>query len=426
MTRIQQPMKKPWKILISAYACKPKIGSEGGVGWSTVRELARHCQEVWLITRKDNHPSIEAELQLNPLPELKVYYYDLPQWLIWWRKERTVVYLHYYFWQLGIYFAARNLHSQEKFDLIHHVTYGRYCYPVFLALLPVPFIWGPVGGGEVAPKGFWKNFDRQGKLHELLRSLSCRIGEFDPFVKLTAKRSAMILVCTRETSDRVTKLGAKRVKQILGQTGIDREDWEILEKHTISPNHNPIRFISIGRLLHWKGFDLGLRAFARANIPESEYWIVGDGSQRSQLETLVRELGIVNKVKFLGELSRHQTLEILGTSSVLIHPSLHDFSPTVCIEAMAAGKPVICLDLGGPAVQITDTSGFKVKARNAGEAITGICEAMQKLAVNREMVSTMAIAAKTRAREEYTWDIKGLSIVRLYEEVLHREVLTHA
>ena len=47
---------------------------------------------------------------------------------------------------------------------------------------------------------------------------------------------------------------------------------------------------------------------------------------------------------------------------MLIHPSLHDSGGWVCLEAMAAGRPVICLDLGGPGLQVTEKTGIKVKA----------------------------------------------------------------
>ena len=60
----------------------------------------------------------------------------------------------------------------------------------------------------------------------------------------------------------------------------------------------------MGRLLHWKGFHLGLRAFAQANLPNTEYWIVGDGPQWHHLQTLASDLGIAKKVKFWGRLPR--------------------------------------------------------------------------------------------------------------------------
>ena len=80
--------------------------------------------------------------------------------------------------------AARKLHQQVRFDVVHHVTFVKYTMPSFMALLPVPFVWGPVGGGETTPSGFWWSFSLRGKVFEIFRVLARRLGEFDPFVRL--------------------------------------------------------------------------------------------------------------------------------------------------------------------------------------------------------------------------------------------------
>lgn len=419
MTDIQTPNNiENCKILISAYACRPNTGSEPGVGWNMARELAKHY-EVWVITREDNRLTVEAELASKPVANLHFLYYDLPLWLRWWKQEQRGVHLHYYLWQIGAYFVAQKLHHKIGFDLGHHVTYGRYCAPSFLALLPVPFIWGPVGGGESAPDSFWHDFSFRGKIYEILRNLSCWIGERDPFVRLTAQRSTIAIVATSETSARLSTLGAKRIENIFGQTGLNQQELAQLEKNAVLLLDTPMRFASIGRLLHWKGFHLGLRAFAQANLEKSEYWIIGDGPERERLESLTNELGIANQVHFWGQLPRENTLRTLGECHALVHPSLHDFSPTICLEAMAAGRPVICLDLGGPATQVTQETGLKIPADTPEQAVYGLAEAMTYLANNVELRVSMGQAGQKRVSETYGWETKGKFLTNLYEEVLN-------
>lgn len=409
---------KNMKILVSAYACRPKMGSEPGVGWNLVQELAQRGEDVWIITRQDNQPSIEAELSKMKVSGLNFIYHDLPSWARWWNRGQTALYFHYYFWQIGAYFRAKKLHEQIGFDLVHHVTYGRYCFPSFLSLLPIPFVWGPLGGGEAAPKSFWSDFNWRGKVYESLRDWSRWIGERDPFVKMTAKKSAVAIVCTSETAECVTALGAKRIERILGQTGVNKQDIAQFERYAVSHDQAPIRFISMGRLLHWKGFHLGLRAFAAAKLEHGEYWIIGEGPERQRLETLAQELGISERVRFLGSLPREEALRILGGSCALIHPSLHDFSPTVCIEAMAASRPVICLNLGGPAFQITEETGFKISSNNPENAVKGMAKAIVCLAQDPELRSKMGQAGQKRVSELYDWEIKAKSLVELYEDIL--------
>ncbi len=86
----------------------------------------------------------------------------------------------------------------------------------------------------------------------------------------------------------------------------------------------PFRLISIGRLLHWKGFHLGLQAFARLakQSPDSEYWIVNEGPEMERLKQLVQRLGISEKVVFWGRLPRLADVhDKLAQSDVLVHPS---------------------------------------------------------------------------------------------------------
>lgn len=413
----EAPSQKPLNLLLSVYACRPDKGSEPGVGWNMAKELAKH-HRVWAITRADNRAAIEAELAQHPIANLTILYHDLPVWARWWKTETRGVHLHHYLWQIGAFFEARTLHAQVTLDLVHHVTYGRYSAPSFLSLLPIPFIFGPVGGGESAPLPFWQDFNLKNKRYELLRSLARWTGERDPFVRATVKRSQAAIVATPETSQRLERLGAPRIERICGQTGINQTELAKLQQLPPISSDRPIKFISIGRLLHWKGFHLGLRAFAQANLEHSEYWLVGDGSERLQLEALAVQLNIREKVRFFGNLPRAETLDKLGQCDTLVHPSLHDFSPTVCLEGMAAGRPVICLDIGGPATQITTATGFKVAARTPEQAVADIAIVMQKLAASPQLRTRMGIAGQQRVAELYSWNSKGDFVNQLYQDVL--------
>ncbi len=410
---------KPLKILLSAYACRPDKGSEPSVGWNVARELVKD-HEVWVLTRTNNNPAIEAELQRHPLPNLHFVYCDLPKWVRWWKKDSWEVHLHNSLWQIEAHATALKLHRDIGFDLVHHVTYGRYCTPSFLAFLPIPFIWGPVGGGESAPPLFWQDFGFRGRMYERLRDLSRWLGERDPLLRITVQHCAAVIATTSETSTRLKMLGVKKIEMIAGQTGINQEELEQLKMLSIRSSEQPIRFLSLGRLLHWKGFHLGIRAFAKAQLQGAEYWIVGEGPQRKNLERLAQDLKISDRVRFFGEVPREKALSILGNCDVLVHPSLHDFSPTVCLEAMAAGRPIICLDLGGPSVQVTEETGVKIQAHDPQQAVKDMAITMESLAHNGQMRISMGQAGQKRVYEFYRWETKGQFFSQLYEQVMEQ------
>ncbi len=404
------------RVLISAYACGPGRGSEPGIGWNTARELAT-SHDVWLVTSRENVTQIHEELAAHPLPGLTVVFVDWPAWLGWLKRSRVGYELQHYAWQIAAFLEARRLHRRVGFDVVHHVTMGRYWAPSFMAMLPVPFVWGPVGGGESVPRGFWRGLGLRGAVVELLREGARWIGECDPFLTLTARRSVLALATTEESRLRMERLGARSLR-VLSQVGLSDRELDLLSRYELPPTP-PVRFISVGRLLHWKGFHLGLRAFAALDAPGAEYWIVGSGPARASLAAQARELGIGERVRFCGALSRRDTLTCLAQAHVLVHPSLHESGGMVCIEAMAAGRPVICLDLGGPALQVTPETGFKIAARDVNEAVPALTEAMRILCTDAALRERMGQAARIRARQ-FNWRHRAEDLGRLYLTLNHR------
>lgn len=401
------------RVLISAYACDPSQGSEPGIGWNIALEMARR-HDVWLVTRANNRPSIEPEVEREGVT-IHAVYYDLPRWAAWWKRGSRGIRLYYYLWQLGAYFLARRVSRSVSFDVVNHVTFGRYWAPSFMALLPAPFIWGPVGGGEAAPRSFLAGLGRSGRVYELARTFAKRVGELDPFVRLTAKRSRIALATTEETAERLRRLRCERV-EILGAMGMSDQAAAELRPPPRTQSHAP-RFVSIGRLLCWKGFHLGIEAFAGADLPDAELWIIGDGPERARLEALSSDLGVAGRVRFLGALPRADALAAMTECDALVHPSLHDSGGWVCVEAMLLELPVLCLNLGGPATMVTSETGFVASAESPESAVRELREAMRQLASSPALVRQMGRLGRERALAESRWSRKGDRLDAFYREV---------
>jgi glycosyltransferase involved in cell wall biosynthesis len=185
-----------------------------------------------------------------------------------------------------------------------------------------------------------------------------------------------------------------------------------------APDPAVFRFVSIGRFLHWKGFHLGIAAFARAAIPNSEYWMIGDGPERGRLAALAERLGVGDKVKFLGAVPRDEALRRLAQSNVLVHPSLHESGGGVCLEAMAARRPVICLDLGGPGVLVTSDAGILVEAVDPDATERQLAETMATLSRDPERCRRMGEAGRRHVIAHYLWRTKADHYTALYEQIL--------
>lgn len=102
----------------------------------------------------------------------------------------------------------------------------------------------------------------------------------------------LALATTEETAQRLKRLEAARI-EVMSQVALSSEEIQNLATVPVRTG-NPFRLLNLGNLLHWKGFHLGLMAFARfvREFPQGEYWIIGDGPERRNLERLTRELGV--------------------------------------------------------------------------------------------------------------------------------------
>lgn len=421
-TRPLPALKGQFKVLASVYSVEPGRGSEPGIGWNWIKQLARF-HEVWVLTKSDHRAAIEAELALNPMSNVHWVYIETPRWLtFWYRRDRRGQRLHYWLWQWYAHKIGKRLHKEVGFDLVHHFTYMTYWTPSFLSQLPVPFVWGPIGGAETAPQRFYNTLRPHSRFDELLRDLGrWSLTRLDPNVRKTARNARLVLATTQESQLAIQSLGAKDVR-LMRSIALPPEEIDVLGQLPIHTERNLTRFVSIGRLLGWKGFHLGLQAFAQfvQQHPDAnaEYWVVGDGPERARLENLVCKLGITDQVHFTGMVPRDKVLEILADADVLVHPSMHDSGGQVVTEAMAAGRPVICLNLGGPGAQVTPQNGFAVPAVTPAESAAAMAEAMAKLTQDPLLRSAMALAGRHQVRDNFDWNRRGEQVAGLYLDLV--------
>jgi len=392
------------KILLSTYSCFPCQTSEPGNAWRAIHEALRE-HEVWAVIA-DAHQYrelTEPVLAKNPLPNFHPVFFKLPFTHQWLSRHSATAAIYYHLWQENLRGLVRNLHAQVKFDLVHHVTYGRYWSPSGLRELNLPFIWGPVGAAETPPRAFVSELPFKYRLIEAARDGARNFCEQTSALRDTARAATIAIGVTRETCAALTRLGAACVERLpqLALTDADLAQFAALP----APPPGPLRALCIGRHVHWKGFHLAIRAFAQfaKKNADAELWLVNDGPFRRELEKTAAQTGVAARVKFLGTLPKYaDVLERLGRSHVLLHPALHEGFGNVCLEAMAAGRPVACLDIGGPASQITPETGFAAPATNPAEAVAALAGFLGKIDADRALLAAMSVAARAHVQKNFT------------------------
>lgn len=424
------------KILVSAYACQPGRGSEPGQGWAIARGLAEH-HDVWLLTYPGYgfHDAIETELTQNPVDNFHVVYHRLgfegARHLHGGQDRKGLLeQFHYLRWQQTAARKAQRLHEEIGFDLTQHASHMKYWAPSALAAVDAPFVWGPVGGGESTPNVFVKNFSFKGRLYERLRDSARKLFSLHPGVHKTAQAASLALATTPETATAMQAVGATNI-EVVNAVALPDVEVDKLMCFDLPDEEQPLQLLSAGRLLHWKGYEYGIRAFSRAleeanriglkSLTRSTYWILGDGPDRVTLELLVKELDIEKHVQFAGMVPRQEVLERLRNCHVFVHPSFHDCGGYATLEAMASGRPVICLNLGGPGIQVTPECGFRIEATSPSQVISDMADSILQFANTRLQVRTMGSVARKRVDTTFRWN----TIIEGFVE-RHFQVLGHS
>jgi glycosyltransferase involved in cell wall biosynthesis len=407
------------RVLLSAYACEPGKGSEPGVGWNMARELSSRVR-LTVITRPNNRQPIEAS-GAAWISEVRWVYWDPPRWLTFWKKRGRGVQLFYILWQAGICRPIRRLMQQESYDVIHHLTFGKYWVPSSLARLGVPFVFGPVGGGEASPPGLGGGGSLRGHLAEFSKKCARSFVAWFPPIRRLLHKAAWTFAATPQTENALRAAGVTRLS-VLPQSGISPADFPAVPLPDGTYEDAcaaTFRLITASRLIHWKAVDLAFEAVA--SLPPDlnvRLYVLQEGPEMGRLRKLAASLGISERVEFKGKLpSLAEAHSMISQADALIHPALHEAFGQACIEALALGTPVICLDWAGPGMIVNELSGIAVAPGNRKETIQRLAEAIQILHREKSEGMTRKADCIARACGSFQWTHLADQIESVYHRI---------
>jgi glycosyltransferase involved in cell wall biosynthesis len=169
---------------------------------------------------------------------------------------------------------------------------------------------------------------------------------------------------------------------------------------------------SIGRLTEQKGYTYLIKAIAGIvqEIPRVEFWLIGDGELRANLEQEVIATGCSDHVKFLGK--RTDIPELFKKMDLFVLPSLWEGLPTVILESMAAHVPVVATDIPGTQELIRNMdTGFLIPARDPAALASTIIAALRNpeicnrvaanahITLNKFMINAIAVQYENLYRD---------------------------
>jgi glycosyltransferase involved in cell wall biosynthesis len=411
------------RVLVSAYACEPGFGSEPGIGWNTVRELSREF-DVCVVTRSSNRARIEAEDFRGFSRVPRFYYHDLDRRARFWKRGRRGAQLYYLLWQETLAAKIPRLLEEGPFDVAQHITFGRYWVPTPLIDTGLPLVFGPLGGADSVPATFRPALSARGRCFNAAREAMRAFAELRPRLRSCISGAAITMGTTGATVEALQRLGGRDVRL---EPAVGLPDAEIISMGSReSPRTDPVRFVVAGALLAWKGFDLALRAFAaaRTELRDCELHIIGDGPERAYLESLARRLALDDSVSWHGQQPRPSALRLMGESHALVHPSYHDSGGWVCLEAMALGLPVVCLDLAGPAVLVPHEAGRRIPATTPPETIAMLARSLVELGSDRDLREALGREGRKHVASQFSWSHRGKVLRAICLEASGRAEMT--
>jgi glycosyltransferase involved in cell wall biosynthesis len=397
-------------VLLSAYACKPNWGSEPGTGWNWAVHLAEQGIDVTVLADDWNRDGIEAYLRDHPKVNITFAYVTVPTALF---KHGSRV--HYALWQWVAVRIARALHRQQRFDVIHHVTYASIHVPTQLWRLGVPTVFGPVGGGQTAPRSMLSYFGSS-RGSEVRRTLLTKALRHSPFHRRWLGKMSTIYAANNDTFELVKRLGRSDVR-LEFDVGFPKE-YLGYEPRSFATRASPVRLLWVARMLPRKALPLALDALAQVRH-DSTLTIVGDGLTEDKVRRMIAERGLRGRVHWSGKrLTSDEVRTAYLEHDALLFTSLRETSGAQLLEAMAVGLPVITLDLHGARNVVPADAGIRVPVTTPEEVVRKLAAAVDRFAA----MSAKQKNAMSRAGWEFaqanTWTRRAANAQALYAELV--------
>lgn len=404
------------KIFISAYACEPYKGSEPGIGWNFVNELASY-HEVHVLTRRNNKESIDE----HNIKNIKFHYYDVPKWLSFWKKGKRGYQTYYYLWQILSYFKHKDFVNNSDFKIVHHLTFGANWMGSLFMLCKPKTIWGPVGSEDVY-KPIKSTLSNKIKLKELFRSsIKFFFYYLEPIRWITLFKSDLILNHSSKYANYSYPSFIKPKVQDCTQTGLNIFDKEYLPYQEIKPfnKNEKIKLLICSELVAWKGVLISSKIFSilAQELDNIELTILGEGPQKNDMKKIFEEYNVTSKVNFIGYVEKDMLLEKLYNSDILLYPAYHHGLATIILQSMYCYLPIISMAGDIISETVHEKCGLAADGNTYEEIERNLLKNTKELILNNELRIKYSIEARELLEEKYTWEKLTININNIYKDL---------
>ena len=408
------------KILINAYACSPGMGSEPGMAWNWVSNLARFC-ELHIITEGEFREKIETVVPtLEQGKNMHFYYNPVSEEIrkMCWNQGDWRFYKYYREWQWKTYLMAKDICSKEQIDILHQLNMIGFREPGYLWQLSkengVPFVWGPVDAKDKFPVAYLDGAGLKTKLFMRLKNFLTGIQlRYSKRVLLAARQSSVIFSAS-SNSQRSFKKYMNIDSPLLNETGCYVQDHPIVDK----TDKETFDVLWVGKMDFRKQLALALQTVAKSENNKLRLHIMGGGDAESY-QSLAKSYGIADKCIWHGAVSHDEVQDIMQKSDIFLFTSVAEGTPHVVLEAISNNLPVVCFDTCGQGDAVNDKVGRKIPLSFPCQSVSDFAKLLNELEDNRSLLKQLSENCKER-QQELSWEEKAKTMMEWYEKILRK------
>lgn len=303
--------------------------------------------------------------------------------------------------------------SGRRFHVAHQMVPQAARYPCPARGTGIPYLIGPLGGGLETPPGFAAEVGVGGLAGVLRRLDGFRLAH-DPFLRGSYVEAAIILGAAPYMREHLAGIPIRRF-----ETALERANDGLAPETTRGFQVGQLKMLHVGRGVRTKALRDVVRAMARLrDLPGVTLTSAGDGPELKACRREARELGVEDRVTFLGKIPRSDVERLYETHDVFAFPSFREPMGSVLFEAMRWGLPVIAADYGGPGSIVDDGSGLRLPVSSPDALARDVADAARRLALDTELRRRLGAGARSRIASFGSWDDKAADLIALYREAI--------
>ena len=404
-------------ILINAYACAPNWGSEQGMAWHWITELAK-MHNLYVITEGEWKKEIEEAVALLDVKDNIHFYYNPVSDKIrsmCWNQGDWRFYWYYRKWQKKTLTIARQICSEHRIDIIHQLNMIGFREPGYLwNIYDTHYIWGPVGGMEIVPLSYLSGMPLSKKTKYIVKNMLNHLQiRYSTRVCKAIHRADIVIAATQGTYNSFVKL--HHIKPVY----MNEAGCTILEQHTAHNfNKDQLDILWVGRFLDTKKLDIAIRTIAKVKDLPVFLHIVGNGSdtENTMYQQMADKMGISNNIKWYGKLANKKVQEMMNQMDLFLFTSVLEGTPHVVLEAITNCLPILCIDTCGQGQLVNESIGWKVPLTNPQQNSTDFAAILRRIIINRDEIKQKSDNCKQRQRE-LSWENKLVTMNKIYQQL---------